>query len=195
MKFFVIFVYIHSLIYYIKDNLLKKSKKHQGVSYDMNVIPATKKDLESVLKIYQNARGFMKHTGNPDQWADTYPPEALVRSDIDGGALYLLTENDVICGVFAFFKDGDPIYDTIDGKWLNDLPHGAIHRVASAGVAKGVLRTIVEYCLTQVNNLKIDTYCDNKIMQAALEKNGFVCCGKVNVNDVGDFYAYQLYKG
>ncbi len=160
----------------------------------MEVRKATKKDLDEILKIYKGARSFMKQTGNPDQWADIYPPRELVRSDIDNGALCLLTEGDTVCGVFAFLEDGDPIYDKIDGKWLNDLPHGAIHRVASAGVAKGVLRAIVEYCLTRVNNLKIDTFQDNKIMQAALEKNGFTLCGKVNVNDTGDFYAYQLYK-
>ncbi len=171
-----------------------KNAKTTKENYDMNVISATRKDLEQVLKIYQSAREFMRTTGNPRQWADVYPPEELVRSDIDSGALYLLTENESILGVFAFFPDGDPIYDTIDGKWLNDLPHGAIHRVASAGTARGVLRAVVEYCLTKTNNLKIDTFRENKIMQAALEKNGFVRCGKVKINDVGDFFAYQLYK-
>ena len=160
----------------------------------MDVIQATLKDLDKILEVYEKARDFMRKTGNPRQWEDIYPTEEIVRSDIEMRALYTLVDNESICGVFAFFPNGDPFYDNIEGKWLNDLPHGAIHRVASAGTAKGILKAVVEYCLTKTNNLKIDTFCENKIMQAALEKNGFIRCGKVKVNDAGDFFAYQLYK-
>lgn len=51
-----------------------------------------------------------------------------------------------------------------------------IHRVASAGRSKGVVKIISDWALEQNPNLKIDTHHDNIVMQKALEKNGFSRC-------------------
>ena len=150
-------------------------------------------DLDSVLKIYDKARKYMADTGNPKQWSDSYPPKELVIRDIDGGNLFVLEEDSKIYGVFAFFHEGDAIYDDIDGEWLNSLPHAAIHRVASSGEKSGVLAQCIAFCLSQCNNLKIDTYTTNKIMQHQLIKYGFVNCGTLR-GELGDFLVYQLYK-
>lgn len=159
----------------------------------MNVRTATFADLAAILKIYARARQYMASTGNPDQWAEAYPPEDLVRKDIRGKNLYVIEDKDTLCGVFAFFPEGDPLYEA-QGDWLNTLPHGAIHRVASAGTHKGILGVCVDYCLSQVNNLKIDTSPDNKIMQHQLEKYGFIPCGKVTMPLLGECIAYQKYQ-
>ena len=159
----------------------------------MNVRKANLADLATVLNIYARARQYMASTGNPDQWADVYPPEDLVRTDLQGGNLYVIEEDGTLCGVFAFFPEGDPLYDS-QGDWLNTLPHGAIHRVASAGTHKGILGVCVDYCLSRVNNLKIDTSPHNKIMRHQLEKYGFVPCGKVIMPHLGECIAYQKYQ-
>ncbi|MBQ9112391.1 MAG: GNAT family N-acetyltransferase [Clostridia bacterium] len=151
-------------------------------------------DIDKVLKIYERARQYMADTGNPTQWADFYPPEELVMKDFDGGNLYVLEEDGELCGVFAFFPDGDPVYQSINGAWLNSLPHGAIHRIAASGTKKGVLSACVDYCLTQTNNLKIDTHKSNKVMQNALTKCGFVYCGTVTVPYLNECIAFQLYR-
>ena len=161
----------------------------------MNIRNATQADIQGVLKIYETARSYMKDTGNPHQWADFYPPTDLVMRDLEGGNLFVMEDGAELCGVFAFFPEGDAIYDTINGEWLNSLPHAAIHRVASAGTRKGILAACVEYCLTRANNLKIDTYKDNAVMQHQLKKCGFVPCGTVCVPSLGEFIAFQLYRG
>ena len=158
----------------------------------MSVRNATRADLKRVLKIYEAARAYMKITGNPTQWGSVYPPRELVEQDIEGGNLFVLEDGDEIYGVFAFFPEGDSVYDKIDGEWLNDKPHSAIHRVASAGTRRGVLHDCVTFCLTQSKNLKIDTHKDNAIMQHQLKKEGFTECGIVYLENGEPRIAFQL---
>ena len=159
----------------------------------MSTRKATRDDLCRVLEIYQRARIYMQNTGNPTQWGTIYPPKELVEQDIQGGNLIVLEKNDEIYGVFAFFPEGDSCYDGIDGAWLNDMPHAAIHRVASAGTRKGVLYDCVSFCLTQSKNLKIDTQSDNKIMQHQLKKVGFVECGIIYLDNGEPRIAFQRF--
>ena len=158
----------------------------------MSVRKATASDLQSVLAIYERARSYMRSTGNPSQWGSVYPPVSLVISDLEGGNLFVLDGGDGIYGVFAFFPEGDSVYDNIDGAWLNSLPHSAIHRVASSGERKGVLGECVAFCRTLSSNLKIDTHVDNKIMQHQLKKAGFVECGVITLPDGEKRIAFQL---
>ena len=166
----------------------------------MKARKANLSDLPKILQIYHRARGFMEQSGNPTQWGNVYPPESLVTEDISRGYLYVLEHffdkqtEPTLCGVFAFLPDGDEIYNNIEGKWLNDLPHSAIHRVASSGEVPGVLPACVEFCLSVSKNLKIDTHTDNKIMQHQLIKAGFSPCGKIFLPDGSERIAFQLYK-
>lgn len=159
----------------------------------MSVRKATVSDFSQVWAIYERAREYMKNTGNPNQWGEVYPPRELVEQDISEGKLFVLEEGEEIYGVFAFFPEGDSVYSSIDGAWLNDLPHAAIHRVASAGTRRGVLRECVEFCCTRAQNLKIDTHTDNKIMQHQLKKEGFRECGIIYLPNKEQRVAFQLY--
>ncbi len=156
----------------------------------MNVRQATRSDLGDILRIYSRAREFMKSNANPTQWGSAYPPSELVEQDISEGVLYVI-EDEFIRGVFAFFPLGDTIYNNIEGKWLNDLPHAAIHRVASSGERRGVFSVAVEFCLSVSKNLKIDTHADNLPMQNALSKLGFVPCGRIFLENGEPRIAYQ----
>ncbi len=160
---------------------------------------ATLCDLPRILQIYGIARELMKASGNPGQWGAVYPPEELVKNDLEKGYLHVLERvaedgKILLCGAFAFLPEGDDVYNNIEGKWLNDLPHAAIHRVASSGEVKGVMPACAEFCLTKASNLKIDTHADNKIMQRQLEKLGFTPCGIITLADGSKRIAYQLYK-
>lgn len=161
----------------------------------MTVRNATESDLSEILVIYAKAREFMKKTGNPTQWAGGYPKETLLREDIATGTLYVIEKTGEIHGVFAFFPEGDPLYDALPVSWRNDLPYAAIHRVASAGTEKGVLRACIDFCLTLSKNLKIDTHKDNLVMQSALQKLGFESCGIAVIPDVGERIVYQRFEG
>lgn len=158
----------------------------------MKVRKAREQELDAVLAIYEKARRFMRATGNPTQWGESYPPSDTVKEDISNGNLYVIDDDGVLCGVFAFFPSGDKLYDKIDGSWLNELPHAAIHRVASAGIRKGILAVCVNFCLEISNNLKIDTHADNAVMQKQLKKVGFTECGTVYLENGEPRIAFQL---
>lgn len=148
-------------------------------------------DLEEILSIYERARRFMAENGNPNQWKNVHPPKNSLEENIKEQKLYILKNEGIIDGVFFFDKGPDPTYDYIEGKWLNDLPYHVIHRIASSGRVKGVLKECTDFCFNQSNNIKIDTHADNKIMQEALEKLGFKHCGTIYVPDYGPMRAYQ----
>lgn len=151
----------------------------------------TMAELDTVLSIYAGAREFMRQTGNANQWKNVYPTREIVESDIEKGNLYAVCENNEIHAVFAFIPGVDPTYNEIDGAWLNDRPYAAMHRVASAGKKKGMLHECVNYALQQADNIKIDTHHDNKVMQHQLEKEGFVRCGIIKLENGEPRIAYQ----
>ena len=160
----------------------------------MIVRPAILNDLSIILDIYATARNFMRNTGNADQWKNIYPPKDLLEKDIENGNLYVVCEDSEIHAVFAFIPGVDPTYNEIDGAWLNDKPYAAIHRVASAGKKKGMLHECVNYALQHSDNIKIDTHHDNKVMQHQLEKEGFVRCGIIKLENGEPRIAYQKLK-
>ena len=158
----------------------------------MKIRTATHDDLNTIFDIYTHARNFMKESGNPLQWGDTYPENEVIISDLNSNSLYVLeTEEGLLAGVFAFFPDGDSVYDNIDGKWLNDKPHAAIHRVASNGTKKGIFSEILAFCRRFSNNIKIDTHKQNTVMQHVLTKHGFIECGTLFYDNIS-LLAFQF---
>lgn len=153
---------------------------------------ATKKDLETILNIYDYARDFMKRNGNETQWYDNFPPQELLEADIAKKQLYVYEEDDKVHGVFAFIIGNDRTYEYIeDGKWLSNELYGTIHRVASDGEIKGLVSKIVDFCEKKIKHLRIDTHANNKIMQHNILKNGFTQCGIIYVDDGSPRIAYE----
>lgn len=149
-------------------------------------------DLEQILQIYAYARAQMRQNGNPTQWGDDRPSVSLLRADIQKGQSHVMKKDGQICAVFTFVLGEDPTYQTIEqGHWLNEAPYGTIHRIAGNGTAKGIFRQCLEYCMSQIPNIRIDTHRDNAVMRHLLEKNGFVPCGIIYVDDGSPRIAYQ----
>lgn len=148
-------------------------------------------DWQDIMDIYANARRFMRETGNPTQWGDTFPPEELVREDLRLGRNYVCEIDGRVQGVFAMVPGDDPTYRFILGSWLNDEPYCAVHRVASRGEVKGVASQVLAWALEQRGNIRIDTHDNNLPMQRVLEKNGFVKCGRIWIEDGTPRIAYQ----
>lgn len=160
----------------------------------MIIRKATPADLNTVLRIYDEARSFMRANGNPNQWGHTNPPASKTYDDINTGRLHIVCEEDKILGVFFFEIANDPTYAVIyGGNWLNDLPYGVIHRIAVSSDArgKGVSGFCFEYAFSKCKNLKIDTHKDNIPMQRSLEKNGFVKCGIIHLANGDERIAFQ----
>ena len=154
---------------------------------------ATTDDLAEIMEIYAHARAFMAQTGNPHQWGDDgYPPEELIREDIRQGVSYVAEADGQIEAVFLFRVGDDPTYHVIeDGSWLNDEPYGVVHRIASAGRVKGSGAQCLQWAFAQCGNLRIDTHDDNLVMQHVLEKNGFVRCGRIYLENGNPRIAFQ----
>lgn len=160
---------------------------------DLVISKASENDMPQIMAIYEQARQFMKETGNATQWKDNYPPQALLWSDIAAGQLYVVKDDDCIHGVFVFFIGEDDTYKVIeDGSWMDDTEYGVIHRVASDGKVRGMVRTVAEYCSGRISHLRIDTHNDNKVMQRALEKCGFRKCGIIHIEDGSPRIAYEM---
>lgn len=152
-------------------------------------------DLVRVMEIYEYARGFMKESGNPNQWKDSFPPQEMIERDIKTGQSYVVQSGEELLGVFAFIIGEDPSYKVIEqGGWKNEEPYGTIHRIAGAGKGKGVFACCMDFCKRQMDNLRIDTHHDNKIMQHLIEKHGFEKCGIIHVEDGSARIAYQWTK-
>ncbi len=146
-------------------------------------------ELNEILKIYASAREFMKKTGNPTQWGNSYPPEDIIKEDIIKKQLFVFEENGEILGAFVYFKGVEPLYEKIDGAWRDNSPYGVIHRVANGGKIRGMVKSITEFADTV--HLRIDTHKDNTVMQHVLEKNGFVSCGTIYLENGEPRIAYE----
>lgn len=162
----------------------------------MEIRHASKDDIHEIMKIYEHARHFMAGHGNPNQWGPTnWPPEGLIRQDIEGGNSYVCIHENKIVGTFFFDrgKDVEPTYRVIeDGVWMDDSAYGVIHRLASDGTAHGVGSFCIKWAYDQCGHLRMDTHGDNHIMQNLLKKCGFVHCGTVHVAE--DDYPRLAYE-
>lgn len=155
---------------------------------------AAPEDLGAIEKIYAYARIFMAQNGNPNQWGKTNPPIERIRQDIREEILYVITENERIHGVFAFFIGDDPTYRNIyEGNWNCDESYGVIHRVAGDG-SGGIFAACAHYCGQRCKYLRIDTHHDNRPMQRVIEKAGFRRCGIIYIADGSPRIAYDRVK-
>ena len=158
----------------------------------MQIRKSCSTDIEGIMKLYSYARAQMRQNGNPNQWEDSYPSKAILEKDIFAGNSYVIEENGRICGTFAFIIGDDPTYEIIEkGYWLNDEPYGTIHRIASDGTITGIFEKCLNYCQTQIANIRVDTHQDNLIMLHLLDKYGFQKCGIIYVRDGTPRIAYQ----
>ena len=157
----------------------------------LEIRKSTYDDLDRIAEIFTYARKQMALNGNPSQWKNDRPSMELVRNDIDASNSYVVLNEGKIVATFAFIVGIEPTYLDIDGKWLDDDPYGTIHRIASDGSVKGVFDQVIDYVSKRGVDIRIDTHKDNKIMRHLIEKNGFVYCGIIIVDDGTPRLAYQ----
>lgn len=156
---------------------------------------ATENDVVALMELFAKARKFMAATGNPNQWAEDYPGDALIREDIAKGDSYVCVRDNMIVATFVLRAGTDPTYTKIyEGKWLNDEPYATIHRIASGGEVKGILHLAMQFALKRYRNVRIDTHRDNIVMQKAIAKESFTYCGIIYCWNGEERLAYQYSK-
>lgn len=159
---------------------------------DISIRLAREVDLDEIEKIYAKAREFMRATGNPTQWGNSYPERELLEQDVKNCWLYLVQKEGKSVGAFVFFVGEEPVYKHIvDGKWKGSGEYGVLHRVASDGSVKGVFDWIYKFAKANSNYIRIDTHEDNIVMQKTLAKYGFKRAGKVYMMDGSERIAYE----
>jgi RimJ/RimL family protein N-acetyltransferase len=162
----------------------------------MFIRPATYNDLDAAAKIYDDARAFMRESGNPTQWAGVYPGKDDIEEGIEKGTSYVCEDKGEVVATFHFEANADdPTYHKIyDGCWKNDHPYAVIHRIAVKYHGRGIADFCFNECFKILPNIKIDTHKDNIPMQRSLQKNGFEYCGIIYVKDGTPRAAFQKTK-
>lgn len=150
----------------------------------MYVRKSRTEDIPDIMRVFDEARKFMRRNGNMVQWTGGHPSEELVRQDIEQGVGYVICEDDEIYGAFAFIIGDDPTYEYIeDGEWLNSAPYGTIHRLGSDGRKNGLFTICYEFCKEIFPTIRTDTHEDNAPMLHIMEKHGLKRCGIIYVED------------
>lgn len=158
----------------------------------MTIRKATLADIPEMMTIFAIARKYMAETGNPNQWAATYPSVELLTDDIERGDSYVCTDDDRMVATFVLRGGDDPTYAVIyNGTWKNNNPYATIHRIASTGEVRGIFRRVMAYALQHHSTIRIDTHRDNKVMQEAINKAGFDYCGIIHCWNGDERLAYQ----
>ncbi|UQK58762.1 GNAT family N-acetyltransferase [Fenollaria massiliensis] len=155
---------------------------------------ANKEDIKCIMPIYEAAKKKMRTDGNLHQWSDKYPDEETLLNDIARDELYIAYNDEEIYGVFMLSFSGEDTYKEIQGAWLNDEPYAVIHRIASFGKGKNLLKDAINFAFEKTNNIRIDTHEDNNIMHTLLKKLGFFYTGIIHLKDGDERMAYQLIK-
>ena len=154
---------------------------------------STLADLPVILSLRDQAREIMRSYGNTFQWPDGYPRDDMFKKDIElGGSHVMLNAAGEIVGTFALLPSPEVTYNVIyDGQWLDDAPYHVIHRIASTPSSHGVLDAVLDYCESQVANIRIDTHEANIIMRKGLERHGYHYCGIIILLDGNPRLAFQ----
>ena len=154
---------------------------------------STLADLPTILNLRDQAREIMRSYGNTYQWPDGYPRDDMFLKDIELGGSYVINDGEGrIVGTFALLPSPEVTYNVIyNGQWLDDEPYYVIHRIASTPDSHGILDTLLDYCESQVGNIRIDTHEANIIMRKGLERHGYQYCGIIHLLNGDERMAFQ----
>ena len=175
----------------------------------MKIRKATMCDLDGIMSVIAEARSTIASLGI-NQWQNGYPQREIIEADINNGVSYCIENTDTgeIVSTFAVFSDGEVLYDRIfDGAWRtgdspsekkDDVCYTAIHRVAisvkarGSGLSSAIINFVREIAIEKKKaSLRIDTHEGNVVMRRMLEKNGFVHCGTIFLEDGDPRVAYE----
>lgn len=161
---------------------------------------AVEADADRIWQIIRQAKEQMWRLGS-QQWQDGYPTPETIARDIALGCGYVLCKQECVIAYGAVIFDGEPAYEAIEGKWMDDEPYVVVHRLAVAdemkqqGIATLYMERVEEFSLRKgVNRFRVDTNFDNYYMHKMLERLGFAYCGEIEYNR-GSRMAYEKKLG
>ncbi len=163
----------------------------------MKIRKSSVSDINNLLEIFDEARKTIATLGI-DQWQNGYPSFDVVREDISLSRSYAVEIDGGVCGTFVMMEN-EPTYDKIyEGEWLGNEDYIAIHRVAisvknrGSGISTAIINYASDYAKSLGRaSLRIDTHSGNKVMRRMLEKNGFIHCGTIYLENGDPRVAYE----
>jgi RimJ/RimL family protein N-acetyltransferase len=162
-----------------------------GRPMQMNIRKAELCDIPKMMEIFSHAQDLMIKHNNPDQWARAYPNKQILTEGIEIGEEHVIEQDGKIIACFAV-ADNYFQYDNKELKWLNNEKYLCIKRFALATMDLRVIGSILDWCKSQTNNVRVDTGINNFATQKLLLKNGFVNVGKFeSVNKAGTMLAFH----
>ncbi len=165
----------------------------------MIVRPATYRDLDTLMKVFEGAKQIMRSSGNLHQWNEGYPSADVVGRDIESGHCFVVCKEDKILATMSLIPGPDPTYAYIEGRWPNEEPYYVIHRIATEAPGQNLASEMFDWAFRHIrsegiSHIRIDTHRDNCIMKHILTKYGFQECGVIYLADGNPRDAYIMKK-
>ena len=148
---------------------------------------AQMRDHDAIMDLIRHAQAYIRTFGI-DQWQDGYPEPECIRADIEEQVGWVFDDGGRIAGYCVLLAGKEPIYDTIEGKWITSGDNYlTIHRMAidDGWRGQGLSSQMIAFAETfaaekDLLSVRADTHTGNLAMRGLLEKKGFVCCGTVS---------------
>lgn len=166
----------------------------------MKIRASNASDLDHLMPIFDEARRTIAVLGI-DQWQNGYPSREVIEADIARQQSFCVTDGESVVATFVVLVDGEPTYDHIyEGAWItgDSRDYLAIHRVAIAVAMRGqgIAPTIIKHVADRarkmgMRSIRIDTHRGNVVMRRMLEKNDFVYCGIIYLENGDERVAYE----
>lgn len=154
-----------------------------------------REDFVSVWKIFSNAVKHMNETGIY-QWDEIYPNQENIRSDIENGQLYVLTEQEIPIAAAVLNEQQEPEYDALSWRYrkgkiavLHRLCVSPSHQNNGLG-KKTVLLAEQELLRMGYSILRLDAFSENPYALKMYESLGYSRVGEVHFRK-GRFYCYE----
>ncbi len=154
--------------------------------------PAQMEDLPGIVSLIAQARAAIAQLGI-DQWQDGYPQPELIEEDITLDRARVFEVNGELAGYMVPLTESEPIYDSIQGRWLSDAPYLTIHRMAigdgfrGTGLSMRMLSFAEDWARAHnLSSVRLDTHRGNLAMRRLAQKCGYTFCGEVVYETCGD---------
>lgn len=154
-------------------------------------------ELDTLMSLFEKAKGIMRASGNTRQWGCSYPSAEVVAKDILSQVCYVACDDVTgeIIATMALIPGPDPTYSRIyDGSWPDDGSYYVIHRIAAAEPGRGVAVKMLDFAFSLSPVIRVDTHRDNCIMHHLLCKYGFSFCGVIHLANGDPRDAYSMTK-
>lgn len=163
---------------------------------------AEKGDIAAVSASYQELFAYEEAHGNQTNWAPgLYPSESTAQTALEGGTLYVLEEDGVICGSMILNHIQPPEYRLIDWCYTaGDMEVLVLHTlcIPPSQKGKGYGRQFIEFAIRYAAQIgckvvRLDTWAENHPAASLYEKMGFRLAGTAPMLLQGTIREQQIF--